>query len=128
MDESIPARHGAAGFLGTVLAGMVGVAAGCYLAHLRAEQRRREQNMRSPANPEPLQTWEGEGGAVPVGGGRTAAQVEPEVGQPAAQQANPVVPDSTMRPGGSAPGSSPGTGGMGSSTPSSTWTGPDIRH
>jgi hypothetical protein len=40
--------------------------------------RRNERERRALAGkPEPLQTWEGEGGAVPLRTGRTAQQVTP---------------------------------------------------
>jgi hypothetical protein len=41
---------------------------------LQSSRRRRAST--SPAKPEPLQTWENEGGGVPVGNSRMAAQVE----------------------------------------------------
>lgn len=41
--------------------------------HVQAER----QSTRPRADPEHLQTWEGEGGGVPVDGHRTAAQVRP---------------------------------------------------
>ena len=43
------------------------------LAQVRAERR----TARPRAEPEHLQTWEGEGGGVPVDDSRTAAQVRP---------------------------------------------------
>lgn len=58
------------------MAGIGGMLAGASLAaHRRAERERRV----SPATPEPLQTWESEGGAVPVSPARTAQQVTPSV-------------------------------------------------
>lgn len=56
------------------IAGLAGLLAGASLAtHRRNERERRALRGQS----EPLQTWEGEGGAVPVGTGRTAQQVTP---------------------------------------------------
>jgi hypothetical protein len=43
------------------------------LARAQADRR----STRPRAEPEHLQTWEGEGGGVPVGEHRTAAQVRP---------------------------------------------------
>jgi hypothetical protein len=40
------------------------------------QQKQAATQMRE--EPRYLQTWEGEGGGVPVGGSRTAAQVEPQ--------------------------------------------------
>jgi hypothetical protein len=40
-------------------------------------QARRAQRALSATKPTAVQAWEGEGGAVPVGGGRTAAAVTP---------------------------------------------------
>lgn len=48
------------------------LAAGCFAA-LRGTHRRRMQAERPRATPRSLQRWEGEGGGVPVGDGRTAA-------------------------------------------------------
>ena len=51
-----------------------GLLAGITLtAHRRRESERRTLRVK----PEPLQTWEGEGGAVPLRTGRTAQQVTP---------------------------------------------------
>jgi hypothetical protein len=47
-----------------------------YLAYRYADRQR--EAARARAQPRHLQTWEGEGGGVPVGGSRTAAQVEAE--------------------------------------------------
>jgi len=47
----------------------------CMRAVRRCSTERRQH--RSPAAPEHIQTWEGEGGGVPVGTHRTAAQVTP---------------------------------------------------
>ena len=56
------------------IAGLAGLLAGASLA----THRRHERDRRSlTAKPEPLQTWEGEGGAVPLRTGRTAQQVSP---------------------------------------------------
>jgi len=56
------------------IAGVAGLLAGYSLAsHRRFERERRAL----AAKPEPLQTWEGEGGAVPLRSGRTAQQVTP---------------------------------------------------
>lgn len=56
------------------LGAIVGMMAGISLAtHRRREQERRALS----AKPEPVQTWEGEGGAVPLRTGRTAQQVTP---------------------------------------------------
>ena len=56
------------------IAALAGLLAGASLAtHRRRERERRL----SPAKPEPLQTWEGEGGAVPLRTGRMAQQVTP---------------------------------------------------
>lgn len=56
------------------LAAAAGVLAGISLAtHRRREGERRMVQ----AKPEPLQTWEDEGGAVPLRTGRTAQQVTP---------------------------------------------------
>ena len=56
------------------IAGIAGLLAGASLA----THRRREDERRSlSTKPEPLQTWEGEGGAVPLRTGRTAQQVTP---------------------------------------------------
>jgi len=56
------------------VAGMAGLLAGASLAvHRRNERDRRALE----AKPEPVQTWEGEGGAVPMRTGRTAQQVTP---------------------------------------------------
>lgn len=50
---------------------LAALAAGC-VASVRSSRKRRLQG-RPNAQPRPLQTWEGEGGGVPVGGGETAA-------------------------------------------------------
>jgi hypothetical protein len=47
-----------------------------YLAYRYADRQR--EAARARAQPRDLQTWEGEGGGVPVGGSRTAAQVLPD--------------------------------------------------
>jgi hypothetical protein len=56
------------------IAGLAGLAAGIRLS----TRRQREREPAAPlAPPQSLQAWEGEGGAVPVRGGRTAQQVSP---------------------------------------------------
>ena len=50
------------------------LAAGCVAGYRRNRSRR--LSARPRAQPRTLQTWEGEGGAVPVGGSRTAAQAD----------------------------------------------------
>jgi hypothetical protein len=56
------------------IAGLAGLLAGISLnTHRRREAERRTLRVK----PEPLQTWEGEGGAVPLRTGRTAQQVTP---------------------------------------------------
>lgn len=56
------------------VAGFAGLLAGASLAsHRRVERDRRAL----AGKPEPLQTWEGEGGAVPLRTGRTAQQITP---------------------------------------------------
>lgn len=68
------------------IAGLAGVLAGASLAmHRRNERERRA----SPAKPEPVQTWEGEGGAVPLRTGRTAQQVTPSSAGASAASAEP---------------------------------------
>lgn len=49
------------------------LAAGCYAGYRRSQAR----SSRPVAQPEYLQTWEGEGGGVPVDTHHTASQVEP---------------------------------------------------
>lgn len=56
------------------VAGIAGLLAG---ASLSSHRRRERERVASRAKPEPLQTWEGEGGAVPLRTGRTAQQVTP---------------------------------------------------
>jgi hypothetical protein len=64
------------------IAGLAGLLAGISLS----THRRREAGRRlSPAKPEPVQTWEEEGGSVPLHTGRTAQQVTPTTAQPAVQ-------------------------------------------
>ena len=66
------------------IAGLAGLLAGITLsAHRRREAERRS----SPAKPEPVRTWEEEGGSVPLSGGRTAQQVTPTTAQPAPEPA-----------------------------------------
>ena len=57
-----------------LIAGVAGLLAG---ASLTTHRRRERERCASRAKPEPLQTWEGEGGAVPLRTGRTAQQVTP---------------------------------------------------
>ena len=56
------------------IAGIAGLLAG---ASLSTHRRREADRSALRAKPEPLQTWEGEGGAVPLRTGRTAQQVTP---------------------------------------------------
>ena len=58
-----------------VAAALVTLAAGWLAKFSRARLRRREARPRS--QPRHLQTWEGEGGAIPTPEGRTVAQVPP---------------------------------------------------
>lgn len=68
------------------LAAAAGVLAGISLAtHRRREGERRAVQ----AQPEPLQTWEDEGGAVPLRTGRTAQQVTPSATVQGAGEALP---------------------------------------
>ena len=68
------------------IAGLAGLLAGASLAtHRRREDARRSLRTK----PEPLQTWEGEGGAVPLRTGRTAQQVTPSSADPAAAAGEP---------------------------------------
>jgi hypothetical protein len=55
--------------------GLAVLAAAGYALYCSTRDRR---SATPPAKPEHLQTWEGEGGSVPVGTGRTAAQVYAE--------------------------------------------------
>ena len=57
-----------------MIAGAAGLLAGFSLSQHRQRER---QRVASRAKPEPVQTWEGEGGAVPLHTGRTAQQVWP---------------------------------------------------
>jgi hypothetical protein len=57
-----------------LIAGAAGLLAGFSLSQHRQRERHR---VASRAKPEPVQTWEGEGGAVPLHTGRTAQQVTP---------------------------------------------------
>lgn len=60
----------------------------------RAEAAR---NDTPKAKPEPLQRWEGEGGAVPVAANKTAQQVEPHVsGDPKPDASARGRPDDTL--------------------------------
>ena len=58
-----------------VATALVTLAAGWLAKHTRAHLHRVKARPRS--KPEHLQTWEGEGGAVPTPEGRTVAQVLP---------------------------------------------------
>lgn len=49
------------------------LAAGCYAGYRRSQAA----SSRPAAQPEYLQTWEGEGGGVPVDSHHTASQVQP---------------------------------------------------
>lgn len=51
------------------------IAAAAALANFLTSRREHVQG-RARAKPPPLQTWEGEGGAVPVGGSRIAGQAD----------------------------------------------------
>jgi hypothetical protein len=63
-----------------VAAALITVAASWLATLGRAHQRRLKAKPRS--KPEHLQTWEGEGGAIPIPDGRTVAQVPPLVLSP----------------------------------------------
>jgi hypothetical protein len=77
------------------IAGLAGVLAGASLAmHRRNERERRV----SPAKPEPVQTWEGEGGAVPLRTGRTAQQVTPSSADVSAVGTQDGLPGSEPQP------------------------------
>ena len=57
---------------------MIATAAGVFAGVSLATHRRRErERCAMQSKPEPLQTWEDEGGAVPLRTGRTAQQVTP---------------------------------------------------
>ena len=58
-----------------VTAALVALGAGWLTRFNRMRARRLEGRPRS--KPEHLQTWEGEGGAIPTPAGRTVAQVDP---------------------------------------------------
>jgi DNA-binding protein H-NS len=60
-----------------VAAALITVAVSWLATLGRAQQRRLKAKPRS--KPEHLQTWEGEGGAIPTPDGRTVAQVPPVV-------------------------------------------------
>jgi hypothetical protein len=50
------------------------IALAALAGYLAGARRRRSKQSQTPVAPAPaLQTWEGEGGAVPVGGSQTAA-------------------------------------------------------
>ncbi|MED5618998.1 hypothetical protein [Ideonella sp. BN130291] len=77
------------------LAGLAGLLAGISLStHRRREAERRTLRVK----PEPLQTWEGEGGAVPLRTGRTAQQVTPSSAQ--AQAGEPFSGQGPLEQGG----------------------------
>jgi len=59
------------------MSALAGVLAG---ASLTTHRQREGARRRPAAQPEPLQTWEGEGGAVPVRPNKTAQQVTPDEG------------------------------------------------
>jgi hypothetical protein len=62
---------------------LVAAAAGVFAGFSLATHRRRERDrLAVRAKPEPLQTWEDEGGAVPLRTGGTAAQVTPSASVP----------------------------------------------
>lgn len=69
MRNTLPSRK----FM--VAAALVTVAAGWLASLGRSHVRRLKARPRS--QPEHLQTWEGEGGAIPTPEGRTVAQVPP---------------------------------------------------
>jgi hypothetical protein len=71
------------------IAGLAGVLAGVSLAMHRRNERER---CASSAKPEPVQTWEGEGGAVPLRTGRTAQQVTPSSADAAVAPAQGDLP------------------------------------
>lgn len=60
------------------------LAAGAYCSYRGSCRRQRNQSpdKPSPAEPEHIQTWEDEGGGVPVSERKTAAQVEPRFPAP----------------------------------------------
>jgi len=60
-----------------LLTALVGLAGVCYRSVACVHRTRLQK--RPQAEPEHIQTWEGEGGGVPVTEHRTAAQVEPTV-------------------------------------------------
>ncbi|CAN5349853.1 hypothetical protein BH09PSE5_BH09PSE5_19190 [soil metagenome] len=59
--------------LGLVLGAVAGA---CFATHRNA-QRRLSSAHTPHAAPVEVQTWEGEGGAVPIGGSRIAKEVDP---------------------------------------------------
>lgn len=76
------------------------VAAGAALVTMGMNAWRRAEAGRHnlpQAKPEPLQRWEGEGGAVPVAANKTAQQVEPHVsGDPVPGASPRGMPDDTL--------------------------------
>jgi hypothetical protein len=71
---------------------LVAAAAGVLAGISLATHRRREHDRRAvQSKPEPLQTWEDEGGAVPLRSGRTAQQVTPSASVPGVD-GQPAVP------------------------------------
>jgi hypothetical protein len=72
-----------------LLAAAAGVLAGFSLA---THRRRERDRVAVRGQPEPLQTWEDEGGAVPLRTGRTAAQVTPSASMPGVGEGEGPVP------------------------------------
>lgn len=71
---------------------LVAAVAGVFAGFSLATHRRRERERTSVrSQPEPLQTWEDEGGAVPLRDGRTAQQVTPSASVPGAAEGVPAV-------------------------------------
>ena len=73
-----------------VAAALVTLAAGWLARFSRMRARRLEGRPRS--KPEHLQTWEGEGGAIPTPEGRTVAQVVPPTALSRDAQDSPSLP------------------------------------
>jgi hypothetical protein len=70
-----------------LVAAVAGVLAGISLA---THRRRERDRLAVRSQPQPLQTWEDEGGAVPLRSGRTAQQVTPSANVPGVND-EPVV-------------------------------------
>jgi hypothetical protein len=70
-----------------LVAAVAGVLAGISLA---TNRRRERDRLAVRSQPQPLQTWEDEGGAVPLRSGRTAQQVTPSANVPGVND-EPVV-------------------------------------